>query len=250
MTAPPSAPTTGSCFGIGVGPGDPELLTIKAMRLLQSCPVVAYFSAVGRSSNARSVVDGLIKPDQAELHLVYPLTTEEPPSGQSYEDLIVRFYDAVADQLADVLGAGQDVAVLCEGDPFFHGSFMYLHNRLAHRFPTEVVPGVPSMLAGSAVLGLPLVCRDEVFTVLSGTLAPDELEARLRAADAAVVMKVGRHLPGVREAVERAGLLARAWYVERATMTDQRVLPLACADRAAAPYFSMVVIPSGAAAAR
>ena len=200
--------TTGTCYGIGVGPGDPELITVKALRILQASPVVLYFSAVGRASNARRVVDSFLSPRQAELHLVYPVTTEELAPGVSYEELLVRFYDAAGEQLADVLETGLDVAVLCEGDPFFHGSYMYLHNRLACRYPTKVVPGVPSILAGAAVIGAPLVCRDEVLSVLSGTLPVAELETRLRTADAAVVMKVGRNLARVRQAVERAGLLS------------------------------------------
>jgi precorrin-2/cobalt-factor-2 C20-methyltransferase len=243
--------TTGTCYGIGVGPGDPELMTIKALRILRATPVVVYFSAVSRPSNARRVVDSFLVGRQAELHLVYPATTETLEPGVSYEELLVNFYDCVGEQLAEVLDTGRDVAVLCEGDPFFHGSYMYLHNRLAGRYPTKVVPGVPSILAGAAALGAPLVCRDEVLSVLSGTLPLPELETRLRTADAAVVMKVGRNLSAVRRAVERAGLLSRAWYVERATMADERILPLVATEGwVAAPYFSMVVIPSGVAGAR
>ena len=240
----------GRCYGVGVGPGDPELMTVKAMRILRSSPVVAYFSAAGRSSNARQVVSAFLTGEQEELHLVYPVTTEDLPKGQDYEAVMAQFYDAAAERVAQALGQGRDVAVLCEGDPLFHGSFMYLHNRLSTRFPTEVVPGVPSILAGSAVLGAPLVCLDEVLSILSGTLSPVELDARLAEADAAVIMKVGRNLEKVRQAVIRAGLLDRAWYVERATMAGERVMPLDRVDPASAPYFSMVVIPSSLAPTR
>jgi precorrin-2/cobalt-factor-2 C20-methyltransferase len=225
-------------------------MTLKALRILRSCPVVAYFSARSRPSNARQVVEEHLRAGQTELHLVYPVTTETVPPGTSYETLLTGFYDASATELATFLDSGRDVVVLCEGDPFLHGSFMYLYNRLGGRYQTEVVPGVASMLAGSAVIGAPLVCRDEVLTVLPGTLEPSELEVRLRQADAAVVMKVGRHLGAIRHAVTAAGLLSRAWYVERATMSNQLVLPLAEVDIADAPYFSMVVIPSRAAGAR
>ena len=251
-SAPSLAPTkTGTCYGVGVGPGDPELITVKTLRVLQSSSVVAYFSAVGRSSNARRIVDRYLSPEQAELHLVYPVTTEDLPAGVSYEELLIRFYDAVAEQIRDVLDAGTDVAVLCEGDPFFHGSYMYLHNRLSGSHRTEVVPGVSSILAASAVTGAPLVCRDEVLTVLSAALPTPELSERLRGSDAAVIMKVGRRMPSVHRAVANAGLLDRAWYVERATMTDQRVAPLADVDPSApAPYFSLVVVPSAEAPGR
>jgi len=245
-----TAALSGRCYGVGVGPGDPELMTLKAMRILRSSPVVAYFSAPGRSSNARQVVSEFLAEDQKELHLVYPVTTEILPMGLDYETMMAEFYDASAHRVAEALGEGHDVAVLCEGDPLFHGSFMYLHNRLSGRFATEVVPGVPSIQAGSAVLGAPLVCLDEVLSVLSGTLSAVELDARLAVADTAVIMKVGRNLEKVRQAVTRAGLLDRAWYVERATMAGERVMRLDQADPAGAPYFSMVVIPSSLAPTR
>jgi precorrin-2/cobalt-factor-2 C20-methyltransferase len=241
---------TGRLHGIGVGPGDPELLTLKALRLLQSSDVVAHFAARGRPGNARTVVDPHLRAHQRELRLEYPITTEAVPAGTSYETLLVDFYDGAAKQVAELLDAGADVAVVCEGDPFFYGSYMYVHTRLASRYPTTVVPAVPAMLAGAAVLGAPLVCRDEVLCVLSGVLPADEIEARLRTAGAAVIMKLGRNLPKVRAAVERAGLLEHARYVERATMTTERVLPLAEVDPASAPYFSMVVIPSRTAPTR
>ena len=246
-----SAPRPGRCIGVGVGPGDPELITVKALRVIQAAPVVAYFVAVKRTSNSRRVVEGYLDENagRRELCLTYPVTTEMPAGG-AYETLMADFYDASAKQIAEVLDAGDDVAVLCEGDPFFYGSFMYLHNRLHDRYEVEVIPGVPAMLAGSAALGAPLVCLNEVVSVLSGVLPSDELEHRLRAADAAVVMKLGRNLAKVRDAVERAGLLDRAHYVERVTMTSERLLPLADVDPSTAPYFSMVIIPSATAPKR
>ena len=242
--------SAGRCYGLGVGPGDPELITVKAQRILQSCATVAYFSASGRQSNALRVVEQMLVPDQQLIHLVYPMTTERTSPGVSYDVVMRRFYDESAETLAEVLAAGRDVAVLCEGDPFFHGSFMYVHNRLSDRFLTEVVPGVTSMQAGAAVLGTPLVCLDEVLNVVSGTLPAAELRSRLDAAAATVVMKIGRNLEKVRTAVEQAGLLDRAWYVERATMAEQRVLPLKEVEPHSAPYFSLIVIPSFAASQR
>jgi precorrin-2/cobalt-factor-2 C20-methyltransferase len=240
----------GRLFGLGVGPGDPELITLKALRILQACPVVVSFSAVNRVSNARRVISGYLRPEQEEVALVYPITTEAVPEGRTYETLLIDFYDAAAAHLGAVLDGGRDVAVVCEGDPFFYGSFMYLHNRLGHRYRSEVVPGVASIVAGAAALGAPLVCLDETLSILSGTLPAAELEARLRQSEAAVIMKLGRNLAKVRAAVERAGLLDRAHYVERVTMAEERLLPLKDADAARAPYFSMVVIPSATAPAR
>ena len=238
---------TGRCFGVGVGPGDPELLTVKALRVVDECRVVASFSAVDRTSNARRVVETHLRTDHVELPLVYPLTTE-PVDRDEYEARLVDFYDESAKRIAEHLDGGSDVAVLCEGDPFFYGSYMYLHARLAPRYVTEVVPGVSSALAGAASIRAPLVAGNETLVVLSGVLDVDELECRLRDAGAAVVMKVGRNLTKVREAVTRAGLLDRAHYVEWSTHARQRTLPLSETDGVTAPYFSMVVVPSVAAA--
>jgi precorrin-2/cobalt-factor-2 C20-methyltransferase len=235
--------TLGRCFGIGVGPGDPELLTLKAARLLAACPVVASFHARGRPSNARRVVEQLLGPHHDELELIYPVTTERVAADR-YETLLIDFYDESAKRVAEVLDAGTDVAVLCEGDPLFYGSFMYLQNRLAGRYATEVVPGVPSAVAGAAAVGAPLAARDEVLTVLSGTLGTDELARRIADADAVVILKVGRNLDKVRAAVRTAGRLDGAHYVARATMAGEVVAPLADVDGDAAPYFSLVVIPS------
>ena len=234
--------TRGRCIGVGVGPGDPELMTIKAVRALEQCAVVAYFCAARRESNARAVAQHHLQPEHRELRLVYPVTTEAIPPHR-YETLIADFYDESAKRVAELLDAGLDVAVLCEGDPFFFGSYMYLHSRLNDRYECEVIPGVSSVMAGAAALGSPLAARNEIFSVLSGVLPADELETAIRAADAIVVMKVGRNLEKVRVAVERAGLLGRASYVEWATWARQRVVPLAEADAATAPYFSIVVIP-------
>ncbi len=241
---------TGRLWGLGVGPGDPELVTLKAYRLLRRADVVAWFAATARESNARRAVAVHLRPGQDELPLIYPVTTEQLPAHVSYEALLVKFYDEAAARIGAVLDTGRDVAVLCEGDPLFYGSYMYLHNRLAGYYEHEVVPGVPSMLAGAAVLGAPLVSLNEVLSVLSGVLPAEELHRRLLGADAVVIMKLGRNLSKVRDCVERAGLLPRAWYVERATMDAQRVLPLADADPTEAPYFSLVVIPSATAPQR
>jgi precorrin-2/cobalt-factor-2 C20-methyltransferase len=243
-------PVPGRLWGVGVGPGDPELITLKAYRVIRDTDVIAWLAATGRPSNARRIVETHLRAGQEELPLIYPVTTETLPDGVVYADLLATFYDQSAKRIAELLDDGRDVAVLCEGDPFFYGSYMYLHNRLAGRYEQQVVPGVPGMLAGAAVLGTPLVGLNEVLSVLSGVLPADELQRRLARSEAVVIMKIGRHLAKVRDCVERAGLLERAWYVERATMTAERLLPLAAADPGRAPYFSMVVIPSATVARR
>jgi precorrin-2/cobalt-factor-2 C20-methyltransferase len=233
----------GRLHGIGVGPGDPELLTLKALRLLKAAPVVAYFVAKGKKGNAFGIIEGHLEAEQERLPLVYPVTTEalEPPL--SYEAIIADFYDGAAEVLARHLDAGRDVAVICEGDPFFYGSYMYLHDRLATRYEAEVVPGVCSMLGGAAVLGVPLVYRNQSLAVLSGVLPEEELRRRLADADAAVIMKLGRNFDKVRRVLGELGLARRALYVERATMANQRIVPLDDVDPMASPYFSLLVVP-------
>ncbi|BAO88586.1 precorrin-2 C(20)-methyltransferase [Caballeronia cordobensis] len=233
----------GRLFGLGVGPGDPELITVKALRLLKAAPVVAYFVAKGKKGNAFGIIESHLDAAQTRLPLVYPVTTEalEPPL--CYETIISAFYDEAALTISGHLEAGRDVAVICEGDPFFYGSYMYLHDRLAARFEAQVVPGVCSMLGGVAVLGVPLVYRNQSLSVLSGVLPEDELQQRLETADAAVIMKLGRNFEKVRRVLGKLGLDERALYVERATMSNQRIVPLDEVDPMASPYFSLLVVP-------
>ncbi|MDH4568522.1 precorrin-2 C(20)-methyltransferase [Pseudomonas sp. BN414] len=238
----------GRLIGLGVGPGDPELITLKALRLLQSAPVVGYFVAKakanqGQGGNAFGIIEQHLADTQQRMPLVYPVTTEKLEPPLSYETVISDFYDTAAEQVAQHLEAGRDVAVICEGDPFFYGSYMYLHDRLAERYEVEVVPGVCSMLGSAAVLGVPLVYRNQSLSVLSGVLPEDELKARLEDAEAAVVMKLGRNFDKVRRVLQDLGIASRAHYVERATMANQRIVPLDEVDPMASPYFSMIVIP-------
>lgn len=233
----------GRLFGLGVGPGDPELITVKALRHLRAAPVVAYPAARGKKGNAFTIIAGYLRDEQIRLPLVYPITTEKLPPPFCYETTLREFYDASATAVAGHLEAGRDVAVICEGDPFFYGSFMYLHDRLAGRFETEVVPGVCSVLACAAVLGAPLIYRDQALSVLSGVLPEEELRQRLRLADAAAIMKLGSNFAKVRKVVADLGLMERALYIERATMADQRIADLATVDPADVPYFSMILVP-------
>ncbi|MGR3993968.1 precorrin-2 C(20)-methyltransferase [Pseudomonas sp. 1121_17] len=233
----------GRLFGLGVGPGDPELITVKALRLLREAPVVAYFVAKGKRGNAFGIIEAHLQAQQTLLPLVYPVTTEALPAPLSYEQVISDFYDEAAEQVAAHLDAGRDVAVICEGDPFFYGSYMYLHDRLAQRFEAEVIPGVCSMLGGASVLGAPLVYRNQTLTVLSGVLSAEELKRRLADADAAVIMKLGRNFPKVRQVLAELGLDQRALYVERATMANQKIVALDAVDPQSSPYFSLIIVP-------
>ncbi len=228
---------------VGVGPGDPELMTLKAARILARADVVAFFAKRGRPGNARRVVEGALNPAAEQLRLEYPFTTEVALDDPRYLAEMGDFYESCAALLSDRLDRGCEVALLSEGDPFFYGSSMYLFDRLAPAYRNEVVPGVTGMSGCWAQARLPICHGDDVLTVLPGTLEEDALIERLRSADAAVIMKVGRNLAKIRRALEAAGLLARAVFVERGTMGDERITPLVELADEKAPYFSLVLVP-------
>ncbi|WP_428499874.1 precorrin-2 C(20)-methyltransferase [Pseudomonas amygdali] len=233
----------GRLIGLGVGPGDPELITVKALRLLRESPVVAYFVAKGKKGNAFGIIEAHLQDVQTLMPLVYPVTTEALPAPLSYEKFISDFYDESSLHIAAHLNAGRDVAVICEGDPFFYGSYMYLHDRLAERYEAQVIPGVCSMLGGASVLGAPLVYRNQSLSVLSGVLSHEDLKRKLADADAAVIMKLGRNFHKVREVLTELGMAGRALYVERATMANQKIVPLDQVDPMSSPYFSLIIVP-------
>jgi precorrin-2/cobalt-factor-2 C20-methyltransferase len=225
----------GRLYGLGLGSGDPELLTLKAYRLLQAASVVAYPVSDGGKSLSRSIVADYLRKDQIEVPLWYPFKLEQ--SSQPY-------YDEAALKLTGYLNAGQDVVVLCEGDPFFYGTFMYLFNRLSHQFETEVVPGVSSIMASASMLETPLTYRNDVFVVLPGILSAEILAERLAIADAAVIIKLGKNFSKVYGVLEQLGLLDRAHYIERATMPNQKIVPIRDVNPAEVPYFALISIPS------
>ncbi|MDT0423951.1 precorrin-2 C(20)-methyltransferase [Streptomyces evansiae] len=241
---------SGKLYGVGLGPGDPSLLTVRAVEVIGEADVIAYHSARHGRSIARGIAERYLREDHVEELLVYPVTTETTDHPGGYRGALEEFYEEAAARLAAHLDAGRTVAVLAEGDPFFYGSYQHMHKRLAHRYETEVVPGVTSFAAASARLGRPLVEGEEVLTVLPGTLPEEELAARLAATDSAVVMKLGRTFPKVRRALESSGRLDEARYVERATMDGERTAALADVDAAGVPYFSVAVLPSRVAAGR
>ena len=228
---------SGTLYGVGLGPGAPDLITLRAARLIEAAQVIAYPTLAGADSFARSIAADLIPKAAQEIVINVPMSVDRAPAQAAY--------DQGAAQIADALDAGHDVICLCEGDPFFYGSFMYLHARLKNRFPVKVVPGVTSVTACAAEAGRPLVARNERLTVLPGPMNEATLRARIAGAEAVAIMKVGRHLPKIRAVIEDLGLTDAASYIERATLPEQVVLPLSQAPQKA-PYFSMILLTKGA----
>jgi precorrin-2/cobalt-factor-2 C20-methyltransferase len=228
---------TGTLYGLGVGPGDPELLTLKALRILRDCYVVAYPQPDDGPSFARSIAAPYLTAEQLEISIIIPMDVSRDPAQEVYKQ--------AAETIAHHLDAGSDVAVLCEGDPFFYGSFMYLYRHLAGHYRCEVVPGVSSLMASSSALGRPLAARNDVLTVVPGPLQNEELRARIEASDAVAIMKLGRHFPRVRTLLREMGLEKSAGYCERISLENQKVMPLSEASFENAPYFSMILIYKG-----
>lgn len=233
---------SGKLIGVGVGPGDPELITVKAVKAIQSADVIAYHCAQHGRSVAGGIASDLISDSQPVLKLIYPVTTEATAHPGGYDAAILEFYERSAEQLAEQLANGLTVALLCEGDPMLYGSYMYMHERLAGRFETQVIPGITSYSAAAAGTGTPLCKREDTVTIIPGTLPQDVLEQRLAQADAAVILKLGRNFDKIRTALDRTGKLDRALYVERASSTRERSGKLAEID-GDVPYMSLALVP-------
>jgi precorrin-2/cobalt-factor-2 C20-methyltransferase len=235
---------SGTVFGVGMGPGDPDLVTLKAARVLREAQVVAFFAKRGQPGNARTTAATLL-PAQAELlPLYYPYTTELSPRHPDYVAAMRAFYDESAARIATELTRGRDVAVLCEGDPLFYGSYMYLHDRLARQHRCVVIPGITSFAGCAAGAGLPLVSTDRTFSIVPGTLAEPELRARLSGGDALAVIKLGKNLGKVRRVLAELGRLHEAVYFERGTTRDEVVMPLADKTDDRSIYFALVLVPA------
>ncbi|MHC0052762.1 precorrin-2 C(20)-methyltransferase [Actibacterium sp. D379-3] len=230
----------GRVICVGLGPGDPELMSVRADRLIRTARDVAYFRKAGRPGQARQIVEGMLDPEVIEHAMEYPVTTEIPLADPEYNRLLAAFYDDWTTRLATMTG-DRDVVVLCEGDPFFYGSFMHLHSRLQGRTRIEIVPAITGMSGCWTATGQPITWGDDVLTVLMATLPEDDLARRAADTDALVVMKIGRNLAKLKRALTRAGRLKDAWLVERGTMPEQKISRLADAI-APVPYFTIAVV--------
>ncbi|MBI1172742.1 precorrin-2 C(20)-methyltransferase [bacterium] len=231
----------GKIICAGLGPGDPDLMSLRAHRAVTEATQVAYFRKAGRAGQARRIVNGLLRGDPVEHAMEYPVTTELPFDSPDYNAALARFYDDWAGRL-QALSTASDVVVLCEGDPFFYGSFMHLYSRLLGKVAMEIIPGITGMSGCWTATGQPITWGDDVLSVLMGTLPEADLARHMAGADALVVMKTGRNLPKIRRALQAAGRLDAAWLVEAGTMPNQRIQRLAEAEATECPYFAIVLV--------
>jgi len=232
----------GTIHGVGLGPGAQDLLSVRADRLVRNARHVAFFRKAGRPGQARTIVNGMLADHAIEFPMEYPVTTEIPLSDPRYNEILSAFYAACTDHLHALAKQGEDVVVLCEGDPFFYGSFMHLYTRLKPHVPVEVVPAITGMSGAWTATGAPITWGDDILTVLMGTLDEDTLVRGMQAADALVVMKIGRNIDKVRSALKRAGKFEDAYLIEYAAMPKQTVQKLCEATGKVTPYFSIIVV--------
>lgn len=230
-------------YGVGVGPGDPELITVKGVKIIKSADVIAYHETTKRNSNALRIARHWIRENTRLFPITYPVTTEISSKSADYREKLNQFYDETTAHIGSFLKDGKTVVVLAEGDPLFYSSFMYIYDTLGKSYPTEIIPGISSIFGAASVLQTPLCYRNQSFIVLSGVLKKDELIKRFNKNDAFAVLKVGRNLDKIRDAIRQSGLLDRALYVERATMENQKIIPLEDVDSDKSPYFSLILIP-------
>ena len=234
--------STGTVYGVGLGPGDPDLMSVRADRLVRAARHVAFFRKAGRPGQARRIVENMLAANAVEFPMEYPITTEIPLTDPRYNQILSAFYQSCTTHLRNLAESGEDVVVLCEGDPFFYGSFMHLYTRLKDDVAVEIVPAITGMSGAWTATGAPVTWGDDVLTVLMGTLDEDTLAARMADADAVVVMKIGRNIDKVRAALRRAGKYDVAYLVEFATMANQQVQRLSEAEGKVTPYFSIIVV--------
>jgi precorrin-2/cobalt-factor-2 C20-methyltransferase len=234
----------GTVFGVGVGPGDPDLITVKAATLLGRARVVAFFSKRGKVSNAFAAAERYLHPESERIPLIYPYTVEIAANHPRYVAALADFYDESAAAITERLTAGRDVAVLCEGDPLFYGSYLHLHQRLAREQQCVVIPGITSFAGCAARAGVPLVSTDRVFSIVPGTLPEAELEARLQTGDPTAIIKLGRNFGKVKAVLERLGRSRSATFVERGTTASERIVPLAEQTGDSSAYFSLILVPA------
>ncbi len=233
----------GQLYGIGVGPGDPELVTVKAVKHIEKADIIAFPTAKGATGNAKRTIEPYITKAHQLISLTYPVTAGPVADSQTYLPLMKKFYDDTAQEMKAELLKGKNIAIICAGDPFIFGSYMYWHARLSDEFETIVIPGISSILAAPVELGKPLCHREDVVSIIPATLSEDQLVENLTNSTSAVIMKLGRTFPKVVNALKKAGLEDKAYYVERATMQNQRILPVLEVDPTKVAYFSVVVIP-------
>ena len=232
----------GKIYGVGVGPGAVDLLSVRADKLVREAKYIAFFRKAGRAGHARQIASTLLSKDVIELAMEYPITTEIPLSDKRYSEVLSEFYKKYSNKIISLSQTGIDLVILCEGDPFFYGSFMHIYSRVKDKCPVEVVPAITGMSAAWTATDTPITWGDDILTVLMGTLDKTTLENQLQDTNAAIIMKIGHNLPKIKKALERTGRFYDAFIVEYAAMDKQTVQRLSDYNTENAPYFSIIIL--------
>ena len=232
----------GKIYGVGVGPGAVDLLSVRADKLVREAKYIAFFRKAGRAGHARQIASTLLSKDVIELAMEYPITTEIPFSDKRYSEVLSEFYKKYSNKIISLSQTGIDLVILCEGDPFFYGSFMHIYSRVKDKCPVEVVPAITGMSAAWTATDIPITWGDDILTVLMGTLDKTTLENQLQNTNAAIIMKIGRNLPKIKKALKRTGRFYDAFIVEYAAMDKQTVQRLSDYNTENAPYFSIIIL--------
>jgi len=229
----------GKFIGVGVGPGDPELITLKALRLIQRAPVISFLvndkgHSQGKAIASEAFVD-FDNTQQLELPVVMPMSTDRSLANAAY--------DEAARAIAEQLQQGLDVVFICEGDPLFFGSFAYLLERLQDDYTTQVVPGISSVNASASALQLPLTMLKESFAVISGRHSDEHIRQTLESHDSVVIMKAGRARPRILQVLTETGRLPEANYLENIGRSNEVILKdVSGMSSESGPYFSLFVV--------
>lgn len=232
-------PSLGQLYGIGVGPGDPELITLKGWRILQQVPVVAFPAGIeGKPGLAQRIVDPWLQPSQEQIALHFPYTQDL--------DILTQAWFASAETVWQQLQAGRDVACLAEGDVSFYSTFTYLAQTLHQLHPEVVIhtiPGICSPMAAAAVLSSPLTVRSQRLLILPALYTVTDLETALQQADVLVLMKVSSVYEQVWAVLQQHQLLASSAVVEWATLPQQVIYrDLSDRPQLQLSYFSLLIV--------
>lgn len=233
---------TGIIYGIGLGPGDPDLMTIKSASILKLSKYIFFFKKKSNESRALSIVKDIIRKDAIQIALEYPVTTEIDPTHKEYKIKLNNFYEESITKMSHILNKPSNICLICEGDPFFYGSFIHIFDRLKKRFKIEIIPGVTGMSGAWSAIKIPMVSGKEIMTVLMGTLSEEKLKLHVKKSDGLVIMKIGNNFKKIFKVLKNENLLDSSYLISDATTKKEKIFKLNEIGVETVPYFSIILI--------